>query len=459
MRWWVLAALLALSSTGMAQEDADIAPPAPDDAAASTSKNSPFSGPVAQPAGGKEPGVQWKPLFAQSFRFLMFEHAYRYATEEGTRHPGRPFFQGYLDAVGSLHGWADGDPFYVNYVGHPMQGAVAGYFWTFNDTRYQFVEFGRNRDYWKSRLRAGAFAWAYSEQMEIGPISEASIGNIQAEFPQWGFVDHVVTPAIGLGWMIAEDALDRYAVRYIESRTRNRYVRILVRGASNPSRSFANVLAGKLPWDRPRDHDPGLAYVQTRKATPAVSARPDRSTVSPFEFTANAYMYAASSGLCAGGGATAALRIAATWQVVLDVDGCKMAGLEKNLSGDSLIYMTGLRWTPKEFGPFVPFGQFLFGGNKLTQELMYPDKEQQLLAQAALDGQPLPNHSEYTHQFEADGFAIAGGLGVDLRFNRALAFRLMEVDYTRSWARNLVGFAAPNGAQLKLGLVVNTGKW
>ena len=60
------------------------------------------------------------------------------------------------------------------YVGHPMQGAVSGYLWTLNDPRYRNVVFGRNPEYWKSRLRAGAFAWAYSEQSEIGVISEAS---------------------------------------------------------------------------------------------------------------------------------------------------------------------------------------------------------------------------------------------------------------------------------------------
>ena len=96
--------------------------------------------------------------------------------------------------------------------------AVSGYLWTLNDTRYRNVEFGRNPDYWKSRIRAGAFAWAYSEQMEIGPISEATIGNVQAFFPQQGFADHVVTPAIGLGWMVAEDALDKYLVRLSNAR-------------------------------------------------------------------------------------------------------------------------------------------------------------------------------------------------------------------------------------------------
>ena len=42
--------------------------------------------------------------------------------------------------------------------------------------------------------------------------------------------------------MIAEDALDRYLVRFVERKTPNRYIRALVRGAANPSRSFANVI-------------------------------------------------------------------------------------------------------------------------------------------------------------------------------------------------------------------------
>ena len=157
--------------------------------------------------------------------------------------------------MAALHGWSDGDPFYVNYVGHPMQGAVSGYLWTLNDTRYKRVEFGRDPEYWKSRLRAGAFAWAYSEMTEIGPLmSEAAIGNIQAFYPQQGFVDHVVTPSIGLGWMIAEDVMDRYLVRFVERKVQNRYVRILVRGGANPSRSLANVISGQWPWARARDH-------------------------------------------------------------------------------------------------------------------------------------------------------------------------------------------------------------
>ncbi len=408
-------------------------------------------------ADSQAQGVRWKSLFSQSLRFTLFEHAFRYATEPATRHPGQPFFHGYIDAVGALHGWSDGDPFYVNYVGHPMQGAVSGYLWTLNDTRYRNVEFGRNPDYWKSRIRAGAFAWAYSEQMEIGPISEATIGNVQAFFPQQGFVDHVVTPAIGLGWLIAEDALDRYLVRLVERKTKNRYLRVIVRGAANPSRSLANAMSGQWPWARPRDRGETSA-VQHRKPSHETEEAKRNLRVAPFEFAPNAYGFAARSGTCAGGGATAAFRVSPQWQVVLDVNGCKMTGLETNLSGDSFSYMAGPRWTPSGSSRFVPYFQVLMGGNKLTQERIFPEKEAALSLLAESTGSAPPTHDQYTQQYERDGFALAAGTGLDLHFNRALGFRLIALEYTHSWINDLNGFA-PRGFQLKTGMVLRMGTW
>jgi hypothetical protein len=295
--------------------------------------------------------------------------------------------------------------------------------------------------------------------MEIGPISEATIGNVQAYYPQQGFVDHVVTPAIGLGWMIAEDALDRYLVRFVERRTQNRLVRVLVRGGANPSRSLANVVSGQWPWARPRDHADLLAAVLP-KPEPRKTSEPERRRgVAPFEFAANAYALGDPSGTCAGGGATAALRMTSQWQMVVDVNGCKMTGLVKNLSGDSLSYMAGPRWTPPVTGQLVPYLQVLFGGNKLTQELVSPQQEAYLTGLAKSTGAEPPARNQYTQEFEHDGFAFAAGMGLDYTFNRALAFRLVAVDYTRSWANDLNGFTSPQGFQFRTGLVLHMGTW
>jgi hypothetical protein len=197
------------------------------------------------------PGFEWAPALRQANTFLGIQHLFRVATEPGTREGLKgPFWRDYARSIRSLHGWGDGDPFYVNYVGHPMQGAITGFIAAQNDPRYRRVEFGRSRHYWASRLRAMAFAAAYSEQFELGPFSEATIGNIQMVPPATGVVDHVITPTVGLGWMVAEDALDRYVVRRFERMTGRPVMRILVRGVLNPSRSFSNVLRGKYPWYR-----------------------------------------------------------------------------------------------------------------------------------------------------------------------------------------------------------------
>ncbi|HEX4773780.1 MAG TPA: hypothetical protein VH351_23305, partial [Bryobacteraceae bacterium] len=195
--------------------------------------------------------IQWKSLLFQAFEFDALENGFRVATQPETRATmGGPFFHGYAASLDNLHGWADGDPFLVNYVGHPMQGAVSGYIFVQNDPRFRKTEFGRNSAYWKSRLRATAFSFVYSEQFELGPLSEATIGHTQAYFPQQGFVDQVITPAVGLAWMLAEDSLDRYVISWVEQKTSNPWVKMLARGTLNPSRSLANVMRGELPWHR-----------------------------------------------------------------------------------------------------------------------------------------------------------------------------------------------------------------
>ena len=141
----------------------------------------------------------------------MFEHGVRILREPSTRKqlPGK-FWKDYCDSVLGLDGWRDGDPFYVNYVGHPMQGAVTGYIQIQNDPRGKKLEFN-DPGYWISRSKAMLWNAAYSVQFEIGPISEASLGNVgKAIDPRTGrsgaaAVDLVVTPTVGTAWLIGED--------------------------------------------------------------------------------------------------------------------------------------------------------------------------------------------------------------------------------------------------------------
>ena len=446
------------------------ASPSVPSAGTSDSSSSGSGGIAVSPPPKKDHGINWAGVFEGSLAFLTVEHTFRILTEQGTRDAFHtPFFPGYFDSVESLHGWADGDPFLVNYVGHPMQGAVSGFIWQHNDRAYRTVEFGENSRYWKSKLRSAGFAYLYSVQFEIGPLSEASLGHIQALYPQQGFVDHVVTPTIGMGWTIAEDSIDRYVVRAIEAHTENPYIRLLARGVLNPSRSMANVMTGELPWHR--DDRPGVfspypeaAAVKSfmEQATAKVPVNPPPG-VAPFEFTITPsfrqYVGTGAKGSCAGGGSSASIRVASEWQIVVELGGCKLLDLPTNLTGDSLSYMVGPRWTPTTSGRWSPHAQFLMGGNKVFQERLYPAEKAAVEAEIAPKKLGNAQHSLYTQDWDTSGFAIAMGGGVDYKINNALAFRVASLDYSHSWTNDLNGVNYQNGLQFTTGLVLRMGTW
>jgi hypothetical protein len=87
-------------------------------------------------------------------------------------------------------------------------------------------------------------------QFEFGPLSEASIGNVGLRSGTTGWIDHVVTPAGAFGFIVAEDALDRYLITRIESWTGNKAVKLIARVLLNPSRTLSNTAQRRAPWFR-----------------------------------------------------------------------------------------------------------------------------------------------------------------------------------------------------------------
>lgn len=198
-----------------------------------------------------ETGFRWRPAITQSLLFLGVEHGFRLGTQERPRQMLRgPFWKDYADSVKGLAGWDDGDSALANYVGHPMQGSVTGYIQVQNDPMGITEQFGIKSSYWTSRLKATAWSAAYSTQYELGPLGEAAIGNTGKIRGTKGAVDLVVTPTLGLAWMVTEDALDRHIVLPFERRVRNPWLRLLLRSGANPTRSFANMLRWRVPWHR-----------------------------------------------------------------------------------------------------------------------------------------------------------------------------------------------------------------
>ena len=189
--------------------------------------------------------------FVDSLKLVSMEHALRVAFQEKTRAElGGPFWSDYRRSVQMPRQWEDTDSWLVNYVGHPIHGAGAGIIWLdHSDTDKAASVFSSG--YLASRGRAAAFSTIYSLQFEIGPLSEASIGNVGMRPETAGWVDYVVTPVGAFGLMIAEDALDRYLVRWIESHVKNRAFRATVRLVFGPSRFLANSAENRLPWYRP----------------------------------------------------------------------------------------------------------------------------------------------------------------------------------------------------------------
>ena len=186
----------------------------------------------------------------------------------------KPFWHDYWASTDNFHmsRWGDGDSFLVNYIGHPMEGAVAGDIFLNNDPKGRSARFGKSSTYWYSRLKAMAWATVFEAYFEVGPVlSEAAIGNEGGytyvpgcglypcdKYPgkhfkpptnNTGWVDFVITPTVGMGWIVLEDAIEREFVDRIAKDSPALKYKIL-RGSLAPSHTFANMFAGKKPWFR-----------------------------------------------------------------------------------------------------------------------------------------------------------------------------------------------------------------
>ena len=212
----------------------------------------------------------WGGLLAQSLFFNVIENSFRSASDDQIRTllAHKPFWHDYVASIHqfNMRRWNDGDDFLVNYVGHPMQGAVAGFIEIQNDPSSREQEISATRAYWMSRFKAFLWATAYSTHSEISPLGEAGIGNEGGwTYPlhcrtrctepgtykkytnNTGWVDFIITPTVGSLWSIAEDTLDRFVSDWVQGGNRSRILPKILRGGLNPSRTMANALRLKAP--------------------------------------------------------------------------------------------------------------------------------------------------------------------------------------------------------------------
>ncbi len=197
----------------------------------------------------------WKPALIQSFYLLSIQHGVRLFQKKTIREFEGKFFPDWGNSVKNLGGWRDGDSFSTNYIAHPAQGAITGRIFINNSDKSKKLEFSNTKEYWESRFKAMAWSVAWSTQFELGPYSEATIGNVglydKVGPNRLGWVDMVITPTAGTGFLIGEDIIDKYILkkwleRKLTSRTKIKFYRTFF----TPFQSFTNIMSGKKPWSR-----------------------------------------------------------------------------------------------------------------------------------------------------------------------------------------------------------------
>ncbi len=214
---------------------------------------------------GKECRVSWARVLGESFEFLAAQHGGNISMDRDTRYAltHGSFWDDYIYCVDHYRysRWKDDDPFSIDYIGHPMMGAMTNSIYEQNDPKQRALMFENTKRYWMGRLRATAYSAAYSAQWKVGPISEASIGNTGINYylradgvstNETGMQDFFITPIGGLAWNVGEDAMDRLVFSHILHSQKNRAV-LFVASVLTPLKSAANLSRFRAPYYRDYD--------------------------------------------------------------------------------------------------------------------------------------------------------------------------------------------------------------
>lgn len=438
-----------------------------------------------QPGEIRETRFQWKPAVREYLLEISIQHGWRFIHEKGTVNTvaNGPWFHDWIDSISETRGWDDGDGWHASYVGHPLNGGIYGFIEQQNDPLYRKVEWGDGRIYWISRLRAMAFAAIASTQWTLGPLSEASLGNVQLHSSP-GFIDIVQTPTLGLGEMMGEDLIDRYFIIPLENRTANPWLLLAARSLGNPARSFAALMAFRTGWYR--ENRPGLfgenhkmrqelleeyreglisapfgPHTSDEKALMNESIDGIHPVLAPIELQSYfLYENFLNGHNCLGGGAQGAVRVEPSWQIVSEVNGCMVVNTPKDQSADSVTFSVGPRWTPLATRRLSPFLQMLFGGRRLTYEIQDSELRETLLDEWN-EGKlaRFPMRSQYQIEDQALGFKLTMGGGFNAAFGRAFAWHVLDLNYTHTWVPEVHTINASDGVQVTTGVVLRIGNW
>jgi hypothetical protein len=214
--------------------------------------------PQFSPAAPEPPDLsqRWGTTVAELFYFNAIGHTVRMLQQRTRVELKGPFLKEWLQSAKPVFTnphWDDEGSFSINYIGHSMSGAAYGMIQRQNHGRAWNAPFGSS-EYWGNIPLSMFVSFVASFQFEVGPISEASLGNVGMNPVKQGYVDLVVTPVLGMAWMIGQDAFDKYVMTKIENKITNKPWRATIRIVTDLPRTMTNLMAGRAPWyrqDRP----------------------------------------------------------------------------------------------------------------------------------------------------------------------------------------------------------------
>jgi hypothetical protein len=97
----------------------------------------------------------------------------------------------------------------------------------------------------------------------------------------------------------------------------------------------------------------------------------------------------------------------------------------------------------------------------VTHEIADPAKQEELMRRwkNAKAAYPYPQRTDWSIENTEHGFSLALGGGFDVVLNRAWAWRVANLEYTRSWLPNVETIRPSEGVRFTSGVVLRIGTW
>jgi hypothetical protein len=204
----------------------------------------------AGPIEAADTSFRWKPAIGSTLLVILTQNLANLTSSRFHDELEGPFLNDWFTSAAALFdsNWDDGNKAQTNYIAHPIGGAIYANNARMNDPKYAALLPG-DPGYGTGVLRSMAFAAAASLMYEIGPISESSLGNLGMKNPdKQGWVDPVMTPVLGAGWMVLEDVVHQQMLRRVEGRVPYTILHIFL----NPARTISNLFNFRPPCPRER---------------------------------------------------------------------------------------------------------------------------------------------------------------------------------------------------------------